>query len=122
MSNELLPIGSVIKTRHDDQLFMIIGYYPEYDEISYDYSSVMYPEGILELPNMFFFNEDEIDDCLYEGYQDEDGIEALHAARRIVELRAQMNAELVQVAADYISSHAEEFNLNELLAVEEPNV
>ena len=72
--------------------------------------------------NMFFFNEDEIDDCLYEGYQDEDGIEALHAARRIVELRAQMNAELVQVAADYISSHAEEFNLNELLAVEEPNV
>ena len=112
-SNELLPIGSVVQLDGEDIFLMVMGYYPEAQEQSYDYVGVPFPQGILEIPNLCLFNQDDVGECVFEGYQNDDGAQALHAARRIMELRAQMNMELMDAATKYLNEHEDELGLDE---------
>lgn len=69
-----LPIGSVVKTKDTaDQLFMIFGWLqksPVKEEV-YDYIAVMYPEGLANKALCFYFNEADINEVLFRGFQNE---------------------------------------------------
>lgn len=70
----ILPIGSVIKLKRGDQKLMIISRTPLYNNqgtIGYfDYSGCIYPVGQIE-QQMYFFNEEDIEEIYFEGYRDE---------------------------------------------------
>ena len=59
------------------------------------------------------FNQEDVGECVFEGYQNDDGAQALHAARRIMELHAQMNVELMDAATEYLAEHEDELDVSE---------
>lgn len=75
---ELLPIGSIVKTKLFDLNLMIIGYYPVtiMDEKKYRYLCCFDKIGIVR-PNgklrknkeIYFINDSDIEDILFVGYQ-----------------------------------------------------
>lgn len=71
----ILPIGTVVQlSREKEQLLMITSRFPLYNrqgEIGYfDYASCLYPQGQTSQEN-FFFNTEDIDVVLFEGYINE---------------------------------------------------
>ncbi len=73
---KLLPIGSVVKPRGKHSVeMMIIGYYAHDNttNTSYDYSAVVYPQGIMSENSIYLLNEDSIADVIFQGYSDEEG-------------------------------------------------
>ena len=75
MKNEgFLPIGSVVKLKDTpDQLFMIFGWLQKsaVKEEIYDYIAVLYPEGLVNMVLCFYFNEADIEEVLFKGFQNE---------------------------------------------------
>lgn len=72
---KILPVGSVVKVKQQNEfLMMISGYYPvtENGEL-FDYFGVIYPCGILSEQSIFMFYEDDIENILFEGFQDDVG-------------------------------------------------
>ncbi|MBF2380275.1 DUF4176 domain-containing protein [Listeria welshimeri] len=71
----ILPIGSIVKLYNGDIKLMIINRVPLYNQkgqIGYfDYSGCMYPNGKVE-EQVYFFNEENIEQIFYEGYIDEE--------------------------------------------------
>lgn len=77
MYKELLPIGSVILLKGGEKRLMIcsrviVG--GEENEI-YDYAGCYYPEGIMDSTQLFFFNQDAIEDVYFIGFQDPEEIQ-----------------------------------------------
>ncbi|MBC1318906.1 DUF4176 domain-containing protein [Listeria welshimeri] len=72
---DILPIGSIVKLYNGDIKLMIINRVPLYNQkgqIGYfDYSGCMYPNGKVE-EQVYFFNEENIEQIIYEGYIDEE--------------------------------------------------
>ncbi|MBC2360651.1 DUF4176 domain-containing protein [Listeria welshimeri] len=72
---DILPIGSIVKLYNGDIKLMIINRVPLYNQkgqIGYfDYSGCMYPNGKVE-EQVYFFNEENIEQIFYEGYIDEE--------------------------------------------------
>ncbi len=69
-----LPIGSVVKIKDTpDQLFMIFGWLQKSTakEEIYDYIAVMYPEGLANKILSFYFNDEDIEEVLFKGWQNE---------------------------------------------------
>ncbi len=73
-NDDFLPIGSVVKIKDaPDQLFMIFGWLQKStvkDEV-YDYIAVMYPEGLANMLLCFYFNDEDIEEVLFRGFQNE---------------------------------------------------
>lgn len=71
---KILPLGSIIILKKDDQKLMIISRTPLYNNegtIGYfDYSGCVYPQGQIN-QQMYFFNEEDIEQVIFEGYRDE---------------------------------------------------
>ena len=72
MSNigeKFLPLGSVITISENSRKIMITGFYKknDLDQLYYDYSGCMYPEGILDGAKDILFNHDQITSILYNG-------------------------------------------------------
>ena len=72
---KFLPIGSVILLKKGQKKLMIVGYTQIYlknkSEI-YDYMGCVYPEGMINIKNFYFFNHEDIEEVFYVGYQDEE--------------------------------------------------
>ena len=85
-----LPIGSVVRLKDTpDQLFMIFGWLQKslHRERVYDYIAVMYPEGLANKVLCFYFNEDEIEEVLFKGFQNDKELEYRdYVSRRVHEL------------------------------------
>lgn len=67
-----LPIGSIVKLKNDNKLYMILGYYSlEYHNgiNIYDYVACSYPEGLLIKNNMISFNHEDISTTIFIGYE-----------------------------------------------------
>ncbi|MDK7114910.1 DUF4176 domain-containing protein [Staphylococcus pettenkoferi] len=68
-------IGSIIYLKEGSQKLMIINRGPivEMDNQRYifDYSACKYPIGVVE-DEIYYFNEENIDKVIFEGYSDED--------------------------------------------------
>lgn len=72
MNKKYLPIGSIVKLKNKDVLIMVTGYYSvEYEEnvMIYDYSDCLYPEGLMVKNGICSFNQSDIDNVIFKGYE-----------------------------------------------------
>jgi len=74
----MLPIGSIVYLKEGTSKIMILNRAPilpseqrEVEGIWYDYSGCFYPQG-LNPNNVYYFNEENIDDVVFEGLKDEE--------------------------------------------------
>lgn len=73
MGETMLPIGSVCRIK-DDQIVMIVGYFPinvESSNYMYDYVAEKYPEGTLTNHQVIHFNRQDVKEVLHKGYMDD---------------------------------------------------
>lgn len=71
---ELLPIGSVVLLKEGTKKLMVFGI-RQTDAKSgreYDYSGVLYPEGNLGNETWFLFDDENIAEVCFRGYEDEE--------------------------------------------------
>lgn len=70
----MLSIGSVVRLKDGSQDLMILSRAPLIEEIDsqfwFDYSACKFPVG-LNLNEVFYFNEENISEVLFEGYINE---------------------------------------------------
>ena len=71
---QILPIGTIVKLKNGERKLMIINRTPLFDDKGtvgyFDYCACLYPEGQAD-QEMYFFNEDDIDEICFIGYVDE---------------------------------------------------
>lgn len=69
-----LPLGSVVLLKNGQKKLMICGRIQTdvATNISYDYSGCFYPEGLIKSTEVFLFNNENIDNVFFIGYQDEE--------------------------------------------------
>ena len=91
--NGLLPIGSVVLLKNSTKRVMILGVAQEAQREDgvklYDYAGCLYPEGFLDPEQNFLFNQDQIEQLFFIGYQDE---EALAFKEHVDALMEQLRA------------------------------
>ena len=69
--NKHMPIGTVVKLKKSDALFMIIGYNAKYEEDKKnDYIAYLYPMGFTNKEDNFLFDYEDIDKVVFKGYND----------------------------------------------------
>lgn len=71
---EYLPIGSVVLLKNGIKKAMVIGIMPvitdkKGEQKSFDYTGVIYPEGLLSMEASFVFNHNQITDVVFRGYE-----------------------------------------------------
>lgn len=76
----MLPIGSIVYLKEGTDKIMILNRAPilpdeesEDEGVWYDYSGCFYPQG-LNPNNVFYFNEENIDEIVFEGFKDEEEV------------------------------------------------
>ena len=69
---DLLPIGSVVLLKGGNRRVMICGRVQANAEknVIYDYSACLFPQGIIDSNDMYFFNHDDIQTIFFIGCQD----------------------------------------------------
>lgn len=96
--SKLLPVGSIVKLKKDQERkvdLMVLGYYPvKADENQcYEYLGVIYPGGTAKDAPMFMFNGGDIDEVRFEGYSTEETQKALDAlTKHTLDILAASNA------------------------------
>lgn len=72
MEEKILPLGSVVYLKNSKDKVMVIcrGAIGDEEEEYFDYLGCVYPSG-LDKERTIFFNEESIEDILFEGYVDE---------------------------------------------------
>ena len=74
MEDKYLPIGTVVLLKEAKKEIMITGYLPipnGEEEIMYDYSACLYPEGIISSDQVIVFNHEQIEKIYYKGFESE---------------------------------------------------
>ena len=76
MFEGLLPIGTVVLLKNSKKRVMIIGVLQKQikdgEEIIWDYSACLYPEGYMGPDKTFLFSGDQIEKVFAVGYQDQE--------------------------------------------------
>lgn len=76
MIRDLLPIGSVVAIKDSPKKIMIFGVKQratdEANDAVYDYVGVTYPEGNIGSDYHLMFNETDIDDVIFRGFENEE--------------------------------------------------
>lgn len=73
--NELLPIGSVVLLNDGTKRLMIVGVMQSDasgDGKEYDYLGVLYPEGHIGEGFQYLFNQEDIKEIVFRGYEDDE--------------------------------------------------
>ena len=72
MYKDLMPIGSVVLLKGGEKRLMICSrvVVNAAENTIYDYAACLYPEGIVDSSNLYFFNHDAIDEIYFIGFQD----------------------------------------------------
>ncbi|MCY8913256.1 DUF4176 domain-containing protein [Bacillus atrophaeus] len=79
--NKLLPIGSIVLLEGGSKKLMIYGrkqIVVSNNPKMFDYIGVFYPEGYIDQEYTFAFNHSDIENIIFEGYQDEEETEFQH--------------------------------------------
>ena len=67
----VLPIGSVVKLKEAEKKMMIIGILQENgDGKNYEFMGCPYPEGVLDSDSMYLFNNEDVENVCFLGYDD----------------------------------------------------
>lgn len=73
----ILPIGSIVRLKNGKEKLMILNRAPLFNNNGilgyFEYSACIYPYGQTG-QNVFFFNEEDIEQVLFEGFKDEEEI------------------------------------------------
>jgi len=86
IGKKYLPIGTVVLLKGGTKRLMIMGFCPILDDknnIMYDYSGCMYPEGVLSSEQIALFNHEQIERVDYLGLVDEE-VEKFHKGLKIL--------------------------------------
>ncbi|HFH7794064.1 TPA: DUF4176 domain-containing protein [Streptococcus agalactiae] len=71
----LLPVGSIVYLVDGNQKLLILNRASIVDqsgqEVYFDYLGGIFPEG-LNMEQVYYFNEEDIDEVIFEGYHDEE--------------------------------------------------
>ncbi|WP_288622381.1 DUF4176 domain-containing protein [uncultured Streptococcus sp.] len=71
----MLSIGSTVYLAEGNQKIMILNRGPLIDhegqKVYFDYTGARYPEG-LDPEQVFYFNDEDIDEVVFEGFKDEE--------------------------------------------------
>lgn len=71
----MLPIGSIVYLKEGTRKIMVLNrgaiLNQEGENIIFDYSGCIYPVG-LEAEHVFYFNEEDVDRVIFEGFKDEE--------------------------------------------------
>ena len=70
---KFLPIGTVVKLKKSEALFMIVGYDASFEknkDKKYDYIGYIYPIGFNSKKDNYLFNYDDIEKIVFKGYID----------------------------------------------------
>ncbi len=80
MYKDLMPIGSVVRLIGGTHKIMICGRVvcKTNEDNVYDYVACLYPEGITNAEEMYFFNRDAIENVCFIGSQDEEELNFRH--------------------------------------------
>lgn len=80
MYKNLLPIGSVVSLIGGEKRLMVCGRIvcKGGEEQIYDYVGCLYPEGLMDSSEMYFFNRDAIEDYYFIGFQDKEELRFRH--------------------------------------------
>lgn len=73
MVEKILPIGSVVRLNGGIKRLMIFGILQKNgddDGTEYDYVGVAYPEGSIGMESHFLFNDADIEEIVFRGYED----------------------------------------------------
>lgn len=93
MFEGLLPIGTVVLLKNSKKRVMIIGVLQKQikdgEEVIWDYSACLYPEGFMGPDKTFLFNTDQIEKVFAVGYQDQ---EQFAFKEKIDEIRVKLLA------------------------------
>lgn len=73
---QLYPLGSIVRLKAGMKRIMICGRLQvrDHDQKLFDYCACLYPEGILNPKEMFLFQHEDIDELVFQGFEDEDEI------------------------------------------------
>lgn len=69
---DLLPLGSVVTLKKGTKRLMIVGRLQNQvgKNKVYDYSAVLWPDGVVRSDGFYLFNQEDIDILYYIGLQD----------------------------------------------------
>ena len=73
-SKKYLPIGSICLLKGDKELTMVTGYFGVVQDEKprvYDYIGTMYPIGLISESRSYLFNNDQIQELVFKGYENE---------------------------------------------------
>lgn len=71
---DLLPIGSIVLLKGGVKRIMVFGIKQTNDENNqeYDYIGVLYPEGNLGGDYQYLFNQEDIEEVIFKGFEDDE--------------------------------------------------
>ena len=92
-NNEFLPIGTVVLLKNSERKIMIIGLLQidgsNNASITYDYSGVLYPEGLIDPKKNYLFNKEQIERIYFVGYHNEEQDKLQQAIKQVLDKHNQ---------------------------------
>lgn len=85
---DLLPIGSVVRLHDGEKRLMIIGIMQSDasgNGKEYDYLGILYPEGHIGDQFQYLFNQEDIEDVIFRGFEDDERVEFLNKLTNLYE-------------------------------------
>lgn len=75
MEKEFLPVGSVVLLKGGTKRVMVTGFCSvDNDDATkiYDYTGCLYPEGIINSNEICLFNDNQIEQVFFKGFEDQE--------------------------------------------------
>lgn len=85
---DLLPIGSIIRLHDGEKRLMIIGIMQSDasgNGKEYDYLGILYPEGHIGDQFQYLFNQEDIEEVIFRGFEDDERVEFLNKLTNLYE-------------------------------------
>ena len=83
----MLPLGSVVLLKDATKKLMIYGRFQMnlQDNGIYDYVGCLYPEGNLAPDAAFIFNNEDIQEVIFEGYANKEETDYINAIQEVID-------------------------------------
>lgn len=85
---DLLPIGSVVRLHDGEKRLMIIGIMQSDasgNGKEYDYLGILYPEGHIGDQFQYLFNQEDIEEVIFRGFEDDERVAFLNKLTNLYE-------------------------------------
>lgn len=84
---DLLPIGTIVLLKDGEKRLMINGIMQTDGDTgkNYDYIGILYPEGHIGEGFQYLFNQEDINDIIFRGFEDTERVEFLEKLTHLYE-------------------------------------